>query len=93
MLRKAKDAALPIDEAAMTACDHKINPGAPLKPPKDFVANEYRGFLKGDRYHFTVQIRPDHNNPPTDFVHETEEDETHASRITDLERRTPDAAE
>ena len=92
MLRKAKNAGLPIDEEAMTACDHKINPGAALKPPKDFVANEYRGFLKGDHYHFTVQIRPDHNNPPADFIRETEEDEARAARISDLEPRTADSA-
>lgn len=93
MLRKAKAAGLPINDAAITACDQKINPDASLHPPKDFIPNEYRGFLKGDRFHYTVRERPDHKNPPQELVSETQEDEMRAVRLKDLPPREADPAE
>jgi hypothetical protein len=38
MLGKAKAAGLPITEAAIASRDGKINPDAPLRPPKDLIA-------------------------------------------------------
>jgi uncharacterized protein (DUF2235 family) len=84
MLRKAKAAGLPVDDAAITACDQTINTDASLCPPKDAIPNEFRGFLKGDRFHYTVKDRPDHNNAPSELVRETEADEMVAIRIQDL---------
>jgi len=92
MLRKAKGAGLPIDDAAITACDQKINPDASLNPPKDLIPNEFRGFLKGDRFHYTVRERANHNNPPQGLVGETEEDEMRAVRLKDLAPREADPA-
>jgi uncharacterized protein (DUF2235 family) len=93
MLRKAKAAGLPIDDAAITACDHKMNPDAALCPPKDFIPNECRGFLKGDRFHYTVRERPNHNNPPRERFDETQENEMGALQVKDLRPREPEAAE
>jgi uncharacterized protein (DUF2235 family) len=87
MLRKAKAAGLPIREAIITSRDDRVDPQAKLRPPKDLIPNEYRGFLKGDRFHYTVNARPDHNNPSGEFVRETTEDEAHAVRLTDLPAR------
>jgi hypothetical protein len=91
MLRKAKAAGLPIDAAAITACDGKINPEASLQPPKDFIPNEFRGFLKGDRFHYTVRERAAHNNPRQDLVMETQEEEMRAVRLKDLPLRDLEA--
>lgn len=92
MLRKAKAAGLPINDTAITACDQKINPDASLQPPKDVIPDEFRGFLKGDRFHYTVQERDKatHNNAPRDLMRETEADELSATRIRDL---TPQSEE
>lgn len=87
MLRKAKAVGLPIHDSAITACDDRIDPGASLQPPKDPIQNEYRSFLKGDRFHYTVQDRPDHNNLPQELVNESQDDEMHAVRIQDLTPR------
>lgn len=92
MLRKAKAVGLPIDGAAITACDQKIDPDASLHPPKDFIPNEFRGFLKGDRFHYTVHERPGHNNAPRELVSETQEDEMRAVRLRDLTPREADPA-
>ena len=92
MLRKAKAAGLPIDDAVITACDQKINPDASLHPPKDLIPNEHRGFLKGDRFHYTVQDRLNHNNSPRELVHETQDDEMRAIRVQNLTPRETDPA-
>ena len=78
MLRKAITAGLPIQETAIAAHESKINLEAPLHPPRDFIPNEYRGFLKGDRFHYTVKARRNHHNPPNECAREMEEDELHA---------------
>jgi uncharacterized protein (DUF2235 family) len=78
MLSKAKAAGLPIKEASIGARDQKIDPNAALCPPKDVVANEYRGFLKNDRFHYTVAERAKHSNAPKDASIESEEDEKRA---------------
>jgi hypothetical protein len=93
MLRKAKAAGLPINDGAITACDHMINPDAAIRPPKDFIPNEFRGFLKGDRFHYTVTDRADHNNPPREHPAETQESEKAAIRLKEIRPREPQAAE
>ncbi len=87
MLRKAITAGLPIKETAIAAHESKINLEAPLHPPRDFIPNEYRGFLQGDRFHYTVKARPDHHNPPNECAHEMEEDELHAISMAALPPR------
>lgn len=87
MLRKAIDAGLPIKETAVADHDSLIDPEAPLHPPKDFIPNEYRGFLNGDRFHYTVKARPGHNNPPDGCARETEADELRAIPIENLPPR------
>lgn len=88
MLRKAKAAGLPINVAAITSLDARIDPDALLRPPKDLIPNEFRGFLIGDRFHYSVKDRPKHNNPPAaEFARETEQEEALAVRITDLSPR------
>jgi|GEM_PF-1149556 len=87
MLRKAIDAGLPISETAIAAHEKDINAEAEIRPPLDFVPNEYRGFLKGDRFHYTVRAKPNHNNLPDDPVNETEADELKAIPIAKLESR------
>jgi len=87
MLRKAHDAGLPIELAAFQALDNKINPEAPLQPPTDFIPNEFRGFLKGDRFHYSVKARIKHHNPPSECAHEAVEEEPRAVRISDLPPR------
>ena len=84
MLYKAIAAGLPIKDTAISSHESKINPEAPLHPPKDFIPNEYRGFLKGDLFHYTVKERPDCHNPPADCATETEKDEKVAPRISEL---------
>ena len=88
MFAKAQAAGLPIDENEITTRGSKINADAPIRPPKDFIANEYRGFLKGDRFHYTVQHRPDHSNAPADCPRESEADEARAIKVADLAPRT-----
>lgn len=87
MLRKAIDAGLPISDTAIAAHEQDINPEALLHPPKDFIPNEYRAFLKGDRFHYAVTARLNHNNPPDDYEHETEANELKAIRMAMLESR------
>jgi hypothetical protein len=87
MLRKAIAAGLPIKATAIAAHESKVNLEAPLHPPRDVIPNEYRGFLKGDRFHYTVKARPNHHNPPDRCVHETVEDELRASPMTALPPR------
>ena len=87
MLRKAIAAGLPIKETAIAAHQSKINLEAPLHPPRDFIPNEYRGFLKGDRFHYTVNARPNHHNLPNECVYETEADELHAISMPALPPR------
>lgn len=89
MLRKAKAAGLPVTEPAATALDGKVNPDAPLSPPKDLVQNEYRGFLAGDLFHHTVKDRPGHNNPPADSARETEAGEAKALKISEFPTKAP----
>lgn len=89
MLRKARAAGLPIKEAAITTRDAKIDPAAKLRPPTDLIPNEYRGFLKDDRLHYSVSERPGHNNPRGAVLRETEQDEAKAARVKDLPRREP----
>jgi hypothetical protein len=84
MLRKAIAAGLPIKDTAIAAHEDKINPEAPLRPPKDFIPNEYRGFLQGDRFHYTIKARPDCNNPPDPCTIEAEADESQAKGLKDL---------
>jgi hypothetical protein len=87
MLHKAIAAGLPIKETAIADHESKINLESPLHPPRDFIPNEYRGFLKGDRFHYTVKARPNHHNPPNECVRETEEDELRAILMTALPPR------
>jgi hypothetical protein len=93
MLRKATAAGLPIAATAITACDHQINPDAALCPPKDLIPNEMRGFLKGDRFHYTVRERANHNNPPRAALLESEPDEIRGVRLKDLPQRQAEAAD
>jgi hypothetical protein len=86
MLRKAKAAGLPIEKTIITSRDSEIR-DAPLRVPKDPIPNEYRGFLNGDRFHYTVTATPGHNNPPAGALRETEQDEEEAARVKDLPRR------
>jgi uncharacterized protein (DUF2235 family) len=87
MLHKAAGAGLPVRAAAIAACAGKVKPEAPLQPPKDLIENEYRGFLQGDRFHYTVAERPGHSNPPAGFARESEEDERKAIPIARLPAR------
>jgi uncharacterized protein (DUF2235 family) len=87
MFRKAIAAGLPIKDTAIPSHEGRINTEAPLRPPTDLIPNEYRGFLKGDRFHYTLQERPDCNNPPGECECESEEDEPLAARIADLPAR------
>jgi uncharacterized protein (DUF2235 family) len=89
MLRKARAAGLPIKEAAITSHDAKIAPNQAPKWPRDLIPNEFRGFLKGDRFHYTVDTQPrsDRNNPPGEVVRESERDEGQAARRKELPRR------
>jgi Uncharacterized alpha/beta hydrolase domain (DUF2235) len=87
MLRKATGAGLPIKETAIADHLGLIDPEAALHPPEDFIPNEYRGFLNGDHFHYTVKARPGHNNPPDGCVHETEANEASATPMDDLPAR------
>ena len=87
MLRKATAAGLPIKATASAAHERKIDLEAPLHPPKDFIPNEYRGFLKDDRFHYTVKARPNHSNPPNECAYETEAGELHAIPMTAITPR------
>lgn len=87
MLRKAKAAGLPIKEPLITSRDSKIDPTAKLRPSKDPIPNEHRGFLKGDCLHYTVTERAGHNNPAGELRLETEQDEARAVRVRDLPKR------
>jgi uncharacterized protein (DUF2235 family) len=91
MLRKARAAGLPIDEAALASRDGQIDSQADVRPSVDMIPNEYRGFLTGDRFHYSLIERADHNNPQADAVRESEEDELTALAVTDLpvRRATP----
>lgn len=82
MLRKAAAAGLPINESAMTNRASKIDAEAPVRRPRDLIPNEFRGCLEGDRFHYTVAERPDHNNPPANARRETEQDENQAARVS-----------
>jgi hypothetical protein len=83
MFRKAIAAELPINEAAIAA--HQIKPDADIRPATtDFIKNAYRSFLKGDRFHYTVDPRAEHNNPPDGSVKETEADELKSIAMADL---------
>jgi hypothetical protein len=95
MLRKAKAAGLPIDDAAIAACDQKIDPDASLCPPKDLIPNEFRGFLKGDRFHYMVNDRDkaNHKNAPRELARETKADEMVAVRIQDLAPQATEPAQ
>jgi hypothetical protein len=85
MFHKAIAVGLPISDTVIAA--HEIDPDKEIKPPLDFIPDAYRDFLKGDRFHYAVKARPNHNNPPDDYVHETEADELKAIPMADLERR------
>jgi pimeloyl-ACP methyl ester carboxylesterase len=87
MLLKAKAAGLPIEPSAIGARDGRIDANAPLRPPTDAVPNEYRGFLKDDRFHYTVAERPGHNNAPQNCRRESKEDEGRAARLSELPKR------
>lgn len=87
MLRKAKAAGLPIEEAVITSRDDRIDATAPLRLPKDAIPNEYRGFLKKDRFHYTVSERPGHSNAPQDCSRESQDDEARATRLGELPQR------
>lgn len=89
MLRKAKDAGLPVTEPAATALDGKVDPDAPLSKPRDLVQNRYRDFLAGDLFHHTVTERPEHNNPPADAARETEAGEAKALKISEFPTKEP----
>lgn len=87
MLRKAVAAGLPIKDTAIASHEDQINPEAPLRPPRDLIPNEYRGFLNGDLFHYRVEERANHNNPPADCAHESEESELRGIPIADLPLR------
>jgi uncharacterized protein (DUF2235 family) len=89
MLRKARAAGLPIKDAIITSRDPRIDPTAALRLAKDLIPNEHRGFLKGDRLHYTVTERPGHNNPPGELLRETEQAEAEALRTRSLARGEP----
>jgi uncharacterized protein (DUF2235 family) len=90
MLRKAIAVGLPIADGYIASHDARINVDAPLHPPRDYIPNEYRGFLQGDRFHYTVSERADHHNAPADGLREAEQDETVSQRIADLQARNID---
>jgi uncharacterized protein (DUF2235 family) len=92
MFAKAHAAGLPIPESAIATRNSKINASAPVRVPKDLIANEYRGFLAGDRFHYTVDHRPDHSNAPSDCLRETEEDERKAPKLSELSKRAEPTA-
>lgn len=75
MLRKARAAGLPVDGTAIDAVAKTIDPDAPIRPARDFIVNEYRGFLANDRFHHTIRDRLYHNNPPATCPRETDADE------------------
>ena len=83
MLRKARAAGLPVQEPAASTLDGKVNADAAISPPKDLVPNEYRGFLAGDLFHYTVKNRPGHNNPPDEGTRETEGAEGKALKVSE----------
>jgi len=81
MLRKAKAAGLPIKNDAISCLDANIDAAAKIRPSEDLIPNEFRGFLKGDRFHHAVSERVDHNNPPNGCARETEAEEVLAARL------------
>ena len=87
MLSKAKAAGLPIDDAAIVKRDDRIDPEAALRLPKDAVINDYRELGEGDRFHYTVSDRADHNNPPNGSARESRDDEMLALRRAQLPHR------
>jgi hypothetical protein len=87
MLRKAHAAGLPIAASTIAARDEAINPMAQVRPSKDLIPNEHRGLLQGDRFHYTVTERPDHNNAPSEHVRESERDEGIAVEVAALPQR------
>ena len=90
MLGKAKGAGLPITEGPLKTALGAIDADAPLLPPTDFIVNEYRGFIAGDRFHSLVVHRPQHSNAPADAVFESAGDEARAMRLADLPGRVAD---
>lgn len=89
MLCKAKAAGLPIDAAAVDARNDRINPEAPLCPPKDLVQNAVREFWPDDRIHYAVTDRPQHNNAPAHYSRESRDDELTATPRNRLPSRAP----
>lgn len=87
MLQKAQGAGLPINEALVQTHLARIDATAPIKPPSDLIPNEYRGFLKGDRFHYTVTERPGHNNAPEGSNVESEAEEAEAIPISEIPPR------
>lgn len=86
MARKAAASGVPIDQAKLTALalDAGIDPGAPLKLPKDLIRSDFRSCGAKDRAHYTVgpiASRPDRGdcNPFTFSIVETEADERAAA--------------
>jgi uncharacterized protein (DUF2235 family) len=81
MLRKATAVGLPISAEAIEAAKNAINTEAALKPPTDLLPNNYRGFMKDDRFHYTVGHRDGHNNAPANSRRESESDEANAQPV------------
>jgi uncharacterized protein (DUF2235 family) len=87
MLSKAIGAGLPLDTTQIDAVASKMDPAAKICPPTDLIPNEYRGFLKDDRFHYTVEFRDGHNNASEDSPRESESDESFAIPLSELPPR------
>jgi uncharacterized protein (DUF2235 family) len=76
MLCKARAAGVPIKPAALDARTATINGDAAIMPPRfDPKVDPFRVVGSGDRFHYSVKARPNHNNPRPNARIETEADE------------------
>jgi uncharacterized protein (DUF2235 family) len=76
MLCKAKAAGAPIKAGTIEALAASIDGDAPIRAARfDPIVDPFRRIGRGDRIHYSVRVRPDHNNPAPEMTIETEADE------------------
>jgi uncharacterized protein (DUF2235 family) len=76
MLCKAKAAGVPIKAGVIEALAATIDSDAPIRRARfDPIADPFRIIGQGERIHYTVKARPEHNNPPAGCPIESEADE------------------
>ena len=76
MLCKAKAAGAPIKAGAIDALAATIDGNAAIRAARfDPIADPFRVIAGGDRVHYSVTARPQHNNPAAAMTIESEADE------------------